>query len=532
MLRNGKQFLQPSREATEEEFGIFFEPIRCFAISPTSRWRSLGGPGWSRTLGTTTSGNPSYPSATVEASCEGSIRDPHLTAAAASAATGRSPEHSVDGDGRVKYFLADQDRDGTVREGDEGSRLAEKRGVHPIFPSMPPMPPIQPAPRSISRTIETDTPPSVPGAALGELEQDSVCDGIPLPLLPNHISTALIGTTAHSPPLGPRHRSKEEEQPRIGSWRTAGEFQNQDDLAITRGRLDDISALSPFLPLFTEEDEESEQEQQEHQEHEQEPEQQHEQDESAQAESNDGGKHKVGGHGRETSIVRKIGDVVPSEQTALHAGGARVSLFAEESADERAPAPNDKQESEEEREEGITGHGEEGRRALYIADREKETFASFLIPADGAARNNQLQLGGVENDGLATEKEHGEERPVSSRVTANNEEAADGFCRKDTAPSRGEDAGGGNDRDEDPGTGAERKAAKREEEESDSSYRRDCAVLAGTAKIVFALLALEHRGMSSRFYRWKRTRHRQQKGHRNVVRANGKNPFPDNKGGH
>ncbi|CAM9279052.1 unnamed protein product, partial [Laminaria digitata] len=45
-----------------------------------------------------------------------------------------------------------------------------------------------------------------------------------------------------------------------------------------------------------------------------------------------------------------------------------------------------------------------------------------------------------------------------------------------------------------------------EEEECTSSYRRDCAVLAGTAKIIFALVAVEHRRVSSRFYRWKRAR--------------------------
>ncbi|CAM9194916.1 unnamed protein product [Ectocarpus sp. 4 AP-2014] len=44
------------------------------------------------------------------------------------------------------------------------------------------------------------------------------------------------------------------------------------------------------------------------------------------------------------------------------------------------------------------------------------------------------------------------------------------------------------------------------EEDTGSSYRRDCAVLAGTAKIVFALMAVEHRRVSCRFYRWKRTR--------------------------
>ncbi|CAM9247778.1 unnamed protein product [Ascophyllum nodosum] len=41
-----------------------------------------------------------------------------------------------------------------------------------------------------------------------------------------------------------------------------------------------------------------------------------------------------------------------------------------------------------------------------------------------------------------------------------------------------------------------------------TAYRRECALLAGTAKIVLALVALEHRNMSSRFYRWKRMRRR------------------------
>lgn len=40
----------------------------------------------------------------------------------------------------------------------------------------------------------------------------------------------------------------------------------------------------------------------------------------------------------------------------------------------------------------------------------------------------------------------------------------------------------------------------------DDQYRRECAVLAGTAKIVLALSALEYRRMSARFYRWKRLR--------------------------
>ncbi|CAB1098751.1 unnamed protein product [Ectocarpus sp. CCAP 1310/34] len=57
------------------------------------------------------------------------------------------------------------------------------------------------------------------------------------------------------------------------------------------------------------------------------------------------------------------------------------------------------------------------------------------------------------------------------------------------------------------------------EKDTGSSYRRDCAVLAGTAKIVFALMAVEHRRVSCRFYRWKRTRsspsYRQRRKYRN-----------------
>lgn len=42
------------------------------------------------------------------------------------------------------------------------------------------------------------------------------------------------------------------------------------------------------------------------------------------------------------------------------------------------------------------------------------------------------------------------------------------------------------------------------EDTRQEEYRRECAVLAGTAKIVFALSALEYRRVSARFFRWKR----------------------------
>lgn len=50
------------------------------------------------------------------------------------------------------------------------------------------------------------------------------------------------------------------------------------------------------------------------------------------------------------------------------------------------------------------------------------------------------------------------------------------------------------------------RSSAEKELDADTSYRRDCAVLAGAAKIIYALRALEHRRLSSRFYRWKRMR--------------------------
>lgn len=95
-------------------------------------------------------------------------------------------------------------------------------------------------------------------------------------------------------------------------------------------------------------------------------------------------------------------------------------------------------------------------------------------------------------------------------LTSSREEKDDRFRPTDTEPVRfngpnekreGERSAEGGLSSEgkgDEGTGVE------EVDGQETSYRRDCAVLAGSAKIVFALVALEHRRISSRFYRWKR----------------------------
>lgn len=494
-----------------------------FIVSPTFRWRSLGGPAWSRNLGSK-SGSPSALTVGAEPSGEGPIEAPKLTATATATAvataepvaTRFSWERSSDGDGdgdgdgREDDFLAGKaiNRGGTAvqRASNEVSRLAAKQRLHPLFP---PMPPIPPAPRP--RKLDRSTPPSVPAAAWGELEQDSsVCEGVPLSLLPNHCSTALIDTTAHGSLLSPNHRSEEEgEQLQNDNWRPAGEVLDQDDLAVSRGYLGNILVPPPFLPPLKEKAEAEEQEQQE-----QEQQEQHYEQENAMAESTDWSRDGVGmrGHGRETSIVvRMVADVVPLDEAAMNTGGARIPSFAEEAVaiNERVPARSDQQQLEEEREEGLMGHRAQRHRALRIAGREKEADASSLVPratSNDTARKNQLELGDVEDDDGARGEGHGEQRHTSCS-RADNGEAVDRFCERDgdTVLQSGQVADGANSRDEAQGTVAEREES---EEESDSSYRRDCAVLAGTAKIVFALLALEHRGVSSRFYRWKRTRDR------------------------
>lgn len=476
---------------------------------PTSRWRTLGGSGWSRGLGSRTSGSPSAPTAGEEPSGEGSIEAPRLTATVAATAaepvvTGFSWERSSDGDdgGDVKDIQSLAGKTVTKGEGntvpreyDEDSQPAEKQRLHPLFP---PMPPIPPAPRS--RNVSTGSPPSVPATSWGKLDQDrSVCEAVPPYLLPNHCTTALIGTTPHGFPLGANHhhRSEEEgEQPRNGNWRSAGEV-HEDDPSVTGGRLGNVLLPPPFLSPVKEEAEEE----QEH----------------GPAESTDWGRDGAGVHDRETrNFVRKVADVVPLEETAMTTGAARIPSFVEDTTVicESMPARSVQQELEEEREDGFMNHRPGRHRVLHIADTEEEADASSLVPRedddDDKARKRRLELGkGEEGDSGARGERHAERRHASC-TRADNGEAVDRFCRRDgnIVLRRGREAEEVNGKDEAQSAIIERDAAEREEseEESDSSYRRDCAVLAGTAKIVFALLALEHRGVSSRFYRWKRTR--------------------------
>lgn len=128
------------------------------------------------------------------------------------------------------------------------------------------------------------------------------------------------------------------------------------------------------------------------------------------------------------------------------------------------------------------------------------TGARSLMADDGRNRN------GGAADGMECDSEAGAPKPRGltpaykhSNITLLVKEQ--GGIDEDSDPLGGEEK----ERDEDVEEGSSNiTAGVKEDQRSCSSYRRDCAVLAGTAKIVFALVALEHRRVSLRFYRWKR----------------------------
>lgn len=130
------------------------------------------------------------------------------------------------------------------------------------------------------------------------------------------------------------------------------------------------------------------------------------------------------------------------------------------------------------------------------------TGARSLMANDGLNRN------GGAADGMECDSEAGAPKPRAGLTPAYKHNNVTLLVEEQGGIDEDSDAlGGGGEKERDPDVeegpnnipdGVE------EDQRSFSSYRRDCAVLAGTAKIVFALVALEHRRVSLRFYRWKR----------------------------
>lgn len=105
-----------------------------------------------------------------------------------------------------------------------------------------------------------------------------------------------------------------------------------------------------------------------------------------------------------------------------------------------------------------------------------------------AEKEEDGEMGDEEINGDEWELENGTKAPEEEvrREGEGNEE------QEGVETATGESHGEGNNIDDD------------DEAKQLLLYRRDCAILAGTAKIVLALAASEHRRIYSRFYQWKR----------------------------
>lgn len=175
---------------------------------------------------------------------------------------------------------------------------------------------------------------------------------------------------------------------------------------------------------------------------------------------------------------------------------------------------------------------EEGDRYVREAGgaSERYRFEVGLTEVDGASPWNEYhQVSGVEGDeehvgrrwGLGSQQQNDWRSEGGGTGEAENEEDGEmgdeevnGDVREmeegTKAPEEGE-RGEGEENEEQAGQETATDELYKEGYSIDDdeakrilSYRRDCAMLAGTAKIVLALAALEHRRMSSSFYRWKR----------------------------
>lgn len=211
-----------------------------------------------------------------------------------------------------------------------------------------------------------------------------------------------------------------------------------------------------------------------------------------------------------TSAVKEVAVTVPSAE-----GGecqqlqSPKSAFHNDHSVEGSPAQTSMQAPE----------SEEKRETTFTTPDKEEPDTACSVRMVNATENKVVEEEEHEDGetapgaGRKGSERHGMQRHTSYIATETKHAEAIGQAsryERGVAPRKGK----GHKKDTELGRKEEqyhhesRAAVENGEEEEDtgSSYRRDCAVLAGTAKIVFALMALEHRRISSRFYRWKRTR--------------------------
>lgn len=523
------------------------------------RWRSTGSSRSSGSLENREGSNTADTTPAPEASSEGlaessqpaaesaktlpivSAGVPKPTAKAALPARVTSSEHSIGSFGGESVSLVDEGRERTAegarhgetieratdadtpeKDRDDDPQLMEERRCRPLYPLRPPIPPA-PRPRAAGTGTAPCTPAATPFVGVGWEEYESAFaprtnmaaqDTSPL-ALPSHRTTEGIGSKAHdTSPLLRNHRSKEGAQ-RLDDTTSneAGEAPNRDGWVTAGGQPGD-RGVPPFLLCIEEKQEDNQK------------------TDGKDVEEED--RIETSGGQGETNVVRERIVTAPSAEEcrkrqgpkpAMGPGGPSSALCLEEVTVDDASTGSktyhsegeEGEQKEGEREEGEEnemewdgqGGGEQGgrgQRETCIADKEKRYNNSAVLLGE-AARENIMKPEHVETEGSDTGGGHDKQNHASFIATDEAEEGFDySLCPRGDARQRKQEV---EEQEEDGWEHGEQLEARSieadgDEEETDNSYRRDCAVLAGTAKIVLALAALEHRRISSRFYRWKR----------------------------
>lgn len=372
---------------------------------------------------------------------------------------------------------------GTCDEDTEQARLHDmpplpRENCHPLYPPMPPMP-LAPAPLF---------------SGVGPKESRTSLDGRPTPqAFPPAAPEPLLVYTAtlYPPSLSPIHEDsndKGERQQTGGSFRrgTAGEVQDRDQGPVANQPGDDWAPTTPS-PLSSEGREKN-----------------------VSPTCEEKARDQTTSPRRETtSAVKEVAATVPSAEGGGWQQQSPRSAFHNDLSVEGSPAQTSMQapESKEKRETTFT-----------TPDKEQPDTACSIrmvnVPEKKLVEEEEHEDGErAQGEGREGSERHGMRCHTSYMATETKpaETIGQASLYEREVATRQEKGHKGDTElglEEEQHHRESRAAVENEEEEEDtgSSYRRDCAVLAGTAKIVFALMALEHRRVSSRFYRWKRTR--------------------------
>ncbi|CAM9271024.1 unnamed protein product, partial [Ectocarpus fasciculatus] len=463
-----------------------------------SRWRTQGYTGESRGREVTKTSDCAAQTATEESRATSqdstdiqkgaSLQDSKDFQKSAAAAGTSSPHQGAGSPGKENGLAEQAPATRTIERGtgDEDAEQARfhdmpplpRESHHPLYPPMPPMP-LAPAPLL---------------SGVGPKERRTSLDGRPAPQAFPHAAPEplpVYTATRGSPSLLPIHEDgsdKAERRQTGGSFRrgTAGEVQDRDHGPPANQPGGDCASTTPSS--LSPEGRES----------------------NVSPTSEEKVRDRTTSSWRETtSAVKEVAATVPSAEGGGWQQQNPKSAFHNDLSVEDSSAQPGMQapESEEKRETTSTTPGKEQPDTACSIRMAKA--AEMKLVEEEHDEDGETATGGASRQGS---ERHGKQRHTSYIATETNHAEAIGqasLYERDVAPR--EEKGHKKDtkigRKEEQHHRESRAAVENEEEEdTGSSYRRDCAVLAGTAKIVFALMALEHRRVSSRFYRWKRTR--------------------------